>query len=462
MPLNLDNLLGSVTGVIDDLLGDGVGDIVGDLLPGDLLDDLGGTLDDLLGGGSPTGLLEDLLENDLLDLAMLQDILGSVTGDGLDLGVLDGLLDTADLGDLTGTLDDVFDSPLLGILGTVVNSDEVEALSPADLDKVIRFVTSLVGSVAGAAGDTADVESLVNTLLLGDNNLQGDSTANDIDGAEGNDTVDGNDGNDFLLGGDGDDSVNGGNGNDTVNGGDDDDRVFGGAGNDRVLGDDGEDALFGGAGNDRLEGGRGSDRMEGGADNDVYVVNNRGDVVVETSSGGDNDLVRTARDYTLTANVERLSLVGHEDIDGTGNSTANRIDGNDGDNAIDGAGGADTIIGGGGVDRLTGSGGADVFRFDSATESGLGVGRRDVITDFGDGGDKISLRAIDGNLSVDGNQGFKFVGEGDFVASGKGQVGFQVGSGVTLVNFDVDGDGGVDFRVELTGEHSLTASDFLL
>jgi len=228
-----------------------------------------------------------------------------------------------------------------------------------------------------------------------------------------------------------------------------------------LLGGDGADSLNGGDGNDRLEGGRGNDRMEGGDGNDVYVVNNRGDVVVEFSGGGE-DLVRTARDYTLTANVERLSLVGHEDIDGTGNNTANRIDGNDGDNAIDGAGGADMLYGGAGVDELTGGAGADIFRFTSETDSGLGLGQRDVITDFGTGADKISLVAFDGNASINGNQGFKFVGEGDFLDNGKGQVGFQIGSGMTLVNVDTDGDGAVDFRIELDGVHNLTANDFVL
>lgn len=458
--LNLGNLLGSITGAVDDLLGGGVGNIVDGLAPGDLIDDLGGTLNDLLGGGAPTGLLQDLLDNNLLDLSMLQEVLGSTTGGALDLGTLDDLLGSANIGDLGRTLNDVFDSPLLGILGTVVNSNEVRDLTAGQLDQTVRYVTSLVGTILATTGDPLEVDKTLDSLLLGDNDLSGDDKDNVIDGREGNDTIAGLGGNDNLSGGTGDDSLNGGGGNDTINGGDDNDKLLGSDGNDRLYGDAGVDTLNGGEGNDRLDGGLGADVMIGGIGNDLFVVNNKGDVVMEDAGGG-VDLVRTSRDYTLSANVENMQLLGDANLKGTGNVLANRIDGNGGDNVIDGAGGNDVLFGGKGVDVLTGGSGNDIFRWTSADESGMNAGQRDIVTDFGSG-DRISVLAFDGNLARDGNQGFRFVGDGNFNGKGFGEVGYTISGGNTLVNVDTDGDGTANFRIELTGVHNLTASDFIL
>ena len=46
-------------------------------------------------------------------------------------------------------------------------------------------------------------------------------------------------------------------------------------------------------------------------------------------------------DYTLGANVENLSLTGADDINGTGNSRANSIEGNDASNRLSGLGGGE-------------------------------------------------------------------------------------------------------------------------
>lgn len=458
--LNLNNLLGTVTDTVDDLLGSGVGDIVDNLAPGDLIDDLGGTLNNLIGTGTPTGLLQDLLDNGLVDLGLLQDVLGNVTGDGLNLDDLGDLLDGANLGALTDTLDDVFDSPLLGLLPTVVDSSEVAKLTGDQLEQVIRYVTGLVGSITEGAGGTSEVEALVNNLLLGDNTINGDAKDNDLQGGDGNDTINGDAGQDLLLGDNGDDSIHGGLDNDTIDGGDGNDMVYGDEGRDSLYGGEGEDSLFGGTGNDRLDGGAGADRMAGGADDDLYIVNNKDDVVVEAADGG-HDTVKTTRNYTMTDNVEDLKMGAHSDLRATGNVLDNRMDGNDGNNQIDGAGGDDFLFGGLGADTLTGGSGDDIFRYLDASESGLNSGH-DVITDFG-AGDHISVRAFDGNANMDGNQAFKFVGEdGAFLGHGRSSISFEVGSGSTLVSFDSNGDGAADFRIELTGEHHLTAADFLL
>ncbi|MFG6461195.1 PA14 domain-containing protein [Roseateles sp. DXS20W] len=125
--------------------------------------------------------------------------------------------------------------------------------------------------------------------------------------------------------------------------------VFGGDGNDTLNGSVRVDALFGGNGNDTLDGKTGADWMAGGAGNDTYTIDDIGDTVVEEASAG-SDLVLSAVSYTLTANIENLTLTGTAAINGAGNALANTILGNSGANRIDGGAGADTMTGGAGND----------------------------------------------------------------------------------------------------------------
>lgn len=174
---------------------------------------------------------------------------------------------------------------------------------------------------------------------------------------------------------------------------------FTGSGNDLsnfLGGGAGSDRLFGGGGNDELDGGAGADLLNGGTGNDLYVVDNAGDRVAETSATGGIDTVESSVSFYLSANVEDLRLVGGDSINGRGNALGNRIDGNDAVNVIAGGagndwlrgfGGNDLLVGGPGVDRLEGGSGADRFYFDTAPARGdLGI-----IEDFGNGNDRIML-----------------------------------------------------------------------
>ena len=159
----------------------------------------------------------------------------------------------------------------------------------------------------------------------------------------------------------------------------------------------GNDTLYGLRGDDTLNGGTGSDLLNGGTGNDTYVVDNIRDVVIETAPPDIDTVQSTAANYTLSANVENLTLLGNAAINGTGNTLDNTITGNDaanilkGGNGFDtliGAGGNDTLIGGAGNDTLAGGAGADRFIFSAPSQGD------DKINDFSVVDDTIDVSAV--------------------------------------------------------------------
>ena len=127
-----------------------------------------------------------------------------------------------------------------------------------------------------------------------------------------------------------------------------------------ITGSSRADIINGGSLADTLNGGDGADTMTGGAEADIYVVDNAGDSVVEAAGGlnGWTDLVQSSVTFTLTANVEDLTLTGSANINATGNSAihsdtnGNIIYGNAGDNYIDGKLNNDDLYGGLGNDNF--------------------------------------------------------------------------------------------------------------
>jgi len=176
----------------------------------------------------------------------------------------------------------------------------------------------------------------------GNDSLLGEAGIDDLSGGEGNDSLDGGLGNDYLSGGEG---------NDTLNGGEDDDYLYGENGNDSILGDAGNDYLDGAAGNDTLDGRTGNDTLTGGLGNDIYRIDNLADVVTETSTTSvdtlESPLTNSLTSYTK---IENLTLIGTNNIDGTGDSGNNYLTGNSGNNRLDGGLGVDTLKGGAGND----------------------------------------------------------------------------------------------------------------
>jgi len=122
--------------------------------------------------------------------------------------------------------------------------------------------------------------------------------------------------------------------------------VLTGTDNNNLTGNRYSNTLIGNNGNNILNDGSSGypDTMIGGLGDDTYVVNNPSDVVIEAAGAG-NDVIQSSVTYTLSANVENLTLTGVRNINGTGNVLNNIITGNTGDNLLDGGSGADTIAG---------------------------------------------------------------------------------------------------------------------
>ncbi|HEX8655316.1 MAG TPA: calcium-binding protein [Allosphingosinicella sp.] len=159
-------------------------------------------------------------------------------------------------------------------------------------------------------------------------------------------------------------------------------NMTGGTGADVLTGGALADTIVGGAGNDTLSGGAGADRLEGGIGDDIFVVDSA-DTVVEIAGQGTADEVQTAlADYTLVAEVEKLT--------GT-SATGQTLRGNTLNNIVKGGSGNDTImLDAGGNDTADGDAGDDIFVL------GATFGASDTIV----GGAGVDSIILEGNYNV--------------------------------------------------------------
>jgi Ca2+-binding RTX toxin-like protein len=230
-------------------------------------------------------------------------------------------------------------------------------------------------------------------------------------------------------------------------------------------------------GNNTLSG-AGKNIMLGGVGDDSYDVDDALDVIIEKANAG-KDGVTSSISFTLPDNVENLtlkngtSLLGfNQNLNGTGNTSANVLNGNNAKNTLtgfngndifSGAKGDDILIGGLGKDKLIGGAGADTFKFDTVKDSGLTPTTRDVITDFNHAqGDKIDLSGIDANTAVKGNNAFLTVENGftDVTFNLTNALYFNKTNHILYGNNDTDA--AADFSILLTGVTTLSTSDFIL
>ncbi|GAB4228933.1 MAG: hypothetical protein Kow0049_10260 [Stanieria sp.] len=191
-----------------------------------------------------------------------------------------------------------------------------------------------------------------------------------------------------------DDTLYGGRGNDSLVGGKNNDLLDGQEGSDLLLAGTGNDTLSGGAGNDTLYGSLGNDSLMGKEDDDTYIVDSINDVIFENSGQGQGiDAVKSLVNYSLTKNVEKLTLLKTDHLSGTGNSLANTILGNSGDNLLHGREGDDLLRGNEGNDLIYGDRGLDKLYGGIGTDTfaiQLNQGK-DTIYDFQAGSDRLGL-----------------------------------------------------------------------
>lgn len=305
-------------------------------------------------------------------------------------------------------------------------------------DTIIESANSGTDTVYSSIGYSLAGTNLENLTLIGtvdidgtgngdDNILVGNDGANTLSGGNGNDTLDGGLGADTLTGGVGSDTyiindtedliVDAGGSGDTVKssisyvldaGGTLENLILAGTANidgignsdDNILtGNSGNNTLTGQNGSDTLDGGAGADTLIGGESSDTYVVDDAGDVVVEVAGEGGNDTVQSSVSYTLTDNVEHLTLTGSTAINGTGNTLNNTIIGNVADNILDGGIGNDTLQGGAGN---------DIYKVNSSSDNivelaGEGVDSVESTSDFTLDAEVENLALVEGSAALTGN-----------------------------------------------------------
>jgi Ca2+-binding RTX toxin-like protein len=393
----------------------------------------------------------------------------------------------------------------------------------------VDAVGDVVTEAADGGIDTVSVTATSHTLAANVENLSyvgtlafngsGNALANVIYAGAGNDTLSGGAGNDTLWSWEGNDSLLGGDGADVLNPGVGVDVVDGGAGDDLVvaLGDyanyarsrvtefdtklvntltgetitirnveavqfvdgthslaeliansasSGADVLTGTDDNDRLDGGAGADTMSGGLGDDTYVVDNSGDVVIETGDGVDllEVAYTAAGTYTLADQVENATVISADTVavnlagNGldnylVGNGAANKLSGNAGNDTLLGGAGNDTLLGGDGSDMLIGGGGNDSLAGGAGNDVYLVNAAGAVITELADeGGDLVNTSLNSFTLGAN-LEALVYSGSGAFNGIGN-ELNNNISGGIghdTLV-----GNAGNDYLLGNDGNDSLS------
>jgi Ca2+-binding RTX toxin-like protein len=179
--------------------------------------------------------------------------------------------------------------------------------------------------------------------------------------------------------------------------------------------------------------------MIGGTGDDTYVVNQIGDVVTESFNEG-IDTVESSIAFTLSLNIENLTLTGTANINGIGSSANNVLLGNSGNNTLDGGSGNDAIAGGAGRDSLIGGSGDDTLMGELGDDI-LNAGSGNDVLNGGEGADVLDGGSGDDQLQGGaGNDVFTGGSGADQFTGGTGNDTMTGGSGNDVYNF-LRGDG---------------------
>lgn len=322
-----------------------------------------------------------------------------------------------------------------------------------------------------------------NLILTGnelDNRITGNAAANTLKGGAGNDVLNGGAGADSMEGGDGHDVYYVDNSADLViekpnNGLGGIDMVFSSI--NYALGSDVEQLVLTGSAiygygnglsnrlvgnilNNVLNGGSGADRMEGGRGNDSYYIDDAGDLVIETATGGAADQILTSIGGALPAYIEKMLAIGSSAIDLTGNNLHNTLTGNAAVNTLRGSTGNDTLNGGAGNDVLSGGTGNDVFVFNSTLSP---WGNRDNIIDFSPLYDTIKLEnAVFKSLTKTGALNASYFSIGSFSKDADNFIGYNKSNGDLWYDYNANKAGGIIVFANIGANKAVSASDFLV
>jgi Ca2+-binding RTX toxin-like protein len=408
---------------------------------------------------------------------------------------------------------------------------EVDSLQ----DRVIEYVDEGTDTISTTVTYTlpTDIENLTlaGIAAIGgtgnelDNILTGNGGANSLNGDVGADTMIGGLGNDsYLIDNIGDIVV------ETANAGTDLVRssITYTLGNDvEKLTLTGTEAING-TGNalaNTLTDNTGINILTGGLGNDIYSVQNSEDVIIENLNAG-TELVNSSVSYTLSANLEKLTLTGTANINATGNALVNTLTGNTGINLLTGGAGNDTyliqnsedsiiekanegtdlisssvsyalpvnvenltltgttafnatgnslnntlvgnasnniLIGGLGKDTFTGGTGADTFKFTTVADSAVSATLRDVIKDFKSSeADKLDFFAIDADTSTANDDAFTGITVGGTFSGSLATATLYYDNLAKVLYGNVDSNLQADFSIQLTAVTSLSVSDLIL
>ncbi|WP_444907688.1 calcium-binding protein [Microbulbifer sp. SSSA008] len=310
------------------------------------------------------------------------------------------------------------------------------------------------------AAGSSDFDAVIEGTSSDDENLQGTSGNDQVNGLEGNDTLFGMAGDDEILGGEGNDYLSGGNGLNSNSG---DDVLYGEDGDDILSGEDGDDLLVGGVGDDKYYYGAngGMDTIDNTGGGTDWVLLNDGISRDQLSFHQDGDDLVILVDSDLS---QQIRVLNH--FQG-GDQAISYVQPNDGGYAISAASISDLLESLPGTDD--GSGEGSEGDFDSSIE-GTGIGEQLVGTSgndqvkglaggdilYGMSGDDELLGGADNDRLIGGNGGNSGSGndtlygeDGDDILSGEDGNDLLVG-GLGNDQYYYGANGGVD-TIDNTG-----------
>ena len=442
--------------------------------------DGGAGVDTLIGGAGDDTYVLGAESDTVSDSAGIDTITSTITRSLVGFSTVEKLV-LLGTGDINGTGN--------GLVNTITGNSGKNILDGgAGIDTLIGGAgddTYVLGTESDKVSDSAGIDTITSTIsrslagydtiekliLLGtgDINGTGNGLVNTITGNSGKNILDGGAGHDTLIGGAGDDTYILGAESDTVSDsagidtitstisrslagyGTIEKLVLLGTGDINGTGNALANTITGNSGKNVLNGGTGLDTLIGGAGDDTYVLGAENDKVSD-STGIDTITSTISRSLAGYGTIEKLTLLGSGNINGSGNALANTITGNSGKNILDGGAGHDTLIGGAGddtyvlgaeSDTVTDSAGIDTIT-STITRSLAGYGTIENLTLLGSSYINGTGNALDNILSGNGGK--------NTLAGGNGKDTLKGNGGDDILK----GDAGDDILFGGTGKDTLT------